>query len=77
MRIYENPQKTSENRLKAISFYNIGGVSETLSLNGEWDFAFFKRDIDVPDVITEWDKIEVPSCWQLKGYENPNYSNIN
>ena len=77
MRIYENPQKTSENRLKSISFYNIGGVSETLSLNGEWDFAFFGRDIDVPDVITEWDKIEVPSCWQLKGYENPNYSNIN
>ncbi len=77
MRIYENPQKTSENRLKAISFYNIGGVSETLSLNGEWDFAFFKRDIDVPDTITQWDKIEVPSCWQLKGYENPNYSNIN
>ena len=77
MRIYENPQKTSENRLKSISFYNIGGVSETLSLNGEWDFAFFKRDIDVPDTITQWDKSEVPSCWQLKGYENPNYSNIN
>lgn len=77
MRIYENPQKTSENRSKAISFYTVGGVSETVSLNGEWDFSFYKRDIDVPDVITEWDKIEVPSCWQLKGYENPNYSNIN
>ena len=77
MRIYENPQKTSENRLAPISFYNLGGVSENISLNGEWDFAFFKRDIDVPDTIKEWDKIEVPSCWQLKGYENPNYSNIN
>ena len=77
MRIYENPQKTSENRCKAISSYNLKGKSETISLNGEWDFVFFKRDIDVPEVITEWGKIEVPSCWQIKGYENPNYSNIN
>ena len=27
--------------------------------------------------IEKWDKIPVPSCWQLQGYENPNYTNIN
>ncbi|MBE6582370.1 MAG: glycoside hydrolase family 2 [Ruminococcaceae bacterium] len=46
-------------------------------LNGEWDFAFFARDIDVPDEIKSWDKIDVPSCWQARGYEAPHYTNSN
>lgn len=77
MRIYENPQKTSENRLPPRSYYIPGGISEYMSLNGTWNFAFFERDIDIPDTITAWDTIEVPSCWQLRGYEAPNYTNIN
>lgn len=77
MRIYENPLKTSENRNPARSYVIPSGVSEYTLLNGEWDFAYFSRDIDVPDTITDWDKIPVPSCWQLHGYENPNYTNIN
>ena len=47
------------------------------SLNGTWNFAFFLRDIDVPETITDWATIPVPSCWQLQGWENPNYTNIN
>lgn len=77
MRIYENPLKTSENRMPARSYYIPGGVSEYESLNGEWRFAYFDRDIDVPEKIVKWDTIPVPSCWQLLGYENPNYTNIN
>ena len=77
MRIYENPRKTSENRCPARSYYIPGGVSEYRLLNGEWKFAFFKRDYEVPEQIEQWDTIPVPSCWQLQGYENPNYSNIN
>ena len=77
MRIYENPEKTSENRLAPISYYIPGGISEYTLLNGDWQFAFFSRDIDVPETITQWDTIPVPSCWQLYGYENPNYSNTN
>ena len=76
-RIYENPQKTSENRRKPRSCYIPGGISEYMLLNGEWKFAYFSRDIDVPDQIEDWDTIPVPSCWQLFGYENPNYSNVN
>ena len=76
MRIYENPEKTSHNRLAPRSYYIPGGCSEHLDLNGTWQFAFFKRDIDVPEVIPAWDTIPVPSCWQLHGYENPNYSNV-
>lgn len=53
------------------------GISEYRLLNGEWDFAYFERDTDVPEVIENWDKITVPSCWQLCGYGHPNYTNIN
>lgn len=75
MRIYENPQKTSENRLKGRSWY-IPQNSKKINLNGLWDFAFFKNG-DIVGKIDKWDKTEVPSCWQLKGYEDPNYTNIN
>ena len=77
MRYYENILKTSENRLKPRSYYIPKGVSEYNLLNGEWNFAYFKRDIDVPEKIEKWDKTPVPSCWQLQGYEEPNYTNIN
>lgn len=77
MRIYENPEKTSENRKAPRSYYIPGGISEYTLLNGEWKFAYFPRDIDEPEEITQWDTIPVPSCWQLHGYENPNYTNIN
>ncbi len=76
MRVYENPRKTSENRIKTRSYYIPKGVAEQYLLNGEWRFAFFSRDIDVPEKIEKWDTIDVPSCWQLRGYENPNYTNV-
>lgn len=75
MRKYENPLKTSENRLKQRSWYIPEG-SEKCDLNGEWRFKYFENG-DKAGEITEWDNITVPSCWQLKGYENPNYTNIN
>lgn len=77
MRQYENLQQTSENRLKPRSYYIPKGVSEYQLLNGDWRFAYYKRDIDVPEVIEHWDTIKIPSCWQLLGYENPNYTNVN
>ena len=77
MRHYENPQVTSENRAAPRSCYIPGGNAEYLLLSGEWNFAYFSRDIDVPETIENWDTIPVPSCWQLHGYENPNYTNVN
>ena len=77
MRIYENPQITSENRCRSRSYYIPGGISEYHLLNGDWRFAFYGRDIDVPENIPIWSTIPVPSCWQLHGYGSPNYSNIN
>lgn len=76
MRFYENPKKTSENREKQRSYYIPKGNCEYVDLNGEWNFAFFENS-DLATEPEKWDKIEVPSCWQLKGYELPNYTNIN
>ncbi|MBE6715219.1 MAG: glycoside hydrolase family 2, partial [Ruminococcaceae bacterium] len=77
MRFFEDPQNTSKNRQKERCYYIPGGVSEYHSMNGEWRFAYFSRDIDVPEKVSEWNKISVPSCWQTEGFENPNYTNIN
>ncbi len=77
MRIYESVLKTSENRLPQRAYYIPKGKSEYKLLNGDWRFSYYKRDIDVPDLIDNWDTISVPSCWQALGYENPNYTNIN
>lgn len=46
-------------------------------LNGEWDFRYFARDLDCPAEITDWEKVQVPSCWQTTGYERPYYTNVN
>lgn len=77
MRIYENVGRTSENRLPPRSYYIPSGRSEYRLLNGQWRFKYYARDVDVPDTITDWDRITVPSCWQTQGFENPNYCNIN
>ncbi len=72
MRKYEDLKYISENREKQRAYYIPTGYT---LLNGEWDFKYFKCDF-LEDLDGVWDKIAVPSCWQLKGFENPNYSNV-
>lgn len=76
MRTYEQPEATSQNRMPARSYYIPEGKGALLSLNGIWNFAFFKNG-DYIDEITHWDTTPVPSCWETQGYEHPNYTNIN
>ena len=76
MRFYENVRKTSENRLPPRAYYIPGGEGERILLNGLWQFAFFENG-DFPEEPARWDTIPVPSCWQLQGYEHPNYTNVN
>lgn len=51
------------------------------SLNGSWDFLYFE-DGDCPeefclnDSTEGWDKLDVPSCWQMNGYDIPQYTNV-
>ena len=58
------------------SWYIPSGEAVCTTLNGVWKFAFFE-DGDVSDEIEFNNTIDVPSCWQARGYENPNYTNIN
>ena len=75
MRFYENPKKTSENRLPQRAYYIPENQGAYTLLNGDWRFHYYSRDIDLEEAITQWDTIDVPSCWQSRGYENPNYTN--
>ncbi|MBR3932348.1 MAG: glycoside hydrolase family 2 [Clostridia bacterium] len=74
MRKYEDINILSENRKKQRAYY-IPESGYTL-LNGIWDFKFYHCDFEEDYIEKNWDKIDVPSCWQLKGYENPNYANV-
>ncbi len=52
------------------------GNAKTRLLNGEWDFKYFGSATMLDLNPKDWDKIEVPSNWQLKGYGKPIYTNI-
>ncbi len=48
------------------------------SLNGEWNFHLAIKLADAPSdfyksKVNNWDQIEVPSNWELKGYDKPIY----
>ena len=52
------------------------GNERILSLNGVWRFRFFNSVLILDRSPSQWDNIEVPSNWQLKGYGRPIYTNI-
>ncbi len=52
-------------------------------LNGTWKFHYAENDQKVPGEFyqkqynaTEWDDIDVPSCWEMRGYGTPIYTNV-
>ena len=53
---------------------------KVVCLNGDWDFKFYERPAEVPEILdtenTEFDTIDVPACWQFRGYDKPFYINI-
>ena len=89
MKDWENPKVIARNREKPRS-RKINFLNENQryfkSLNGLWDFKyiediniyngdFHKLDF-VPALKDAWEKINIPSHWQLEGYGNPHYTNI-
>ncbi|MBO4383775.1 MAG: hypothetical protein J5847_06740, partial [Clostridia bacterium] len=56
------------------------GSEKVLCLNGDWDFRFYPRPAELPTVFDTdavvFDTIDVPSCWQFRGYDRPFYVNI-
>ncbi|MFA9396761.1 MAG: glycoside hydrolase family 2 TIM barrel-domain containing protein [Clostridiaceae bacterium] len=74
-----NPEIYEINRTKAHSILN---KKDLINLNGEWKFNFAKNYKEKIDEFyqedfdcSKWDNIEVPSHWQLKGYDYPQYTN--
>lgn len=53
---------------------------KVLCLNGMWDFLFCPNPAEIPDVLETdeavFDHLDVPSCWQFRGYDRPFYVNI-
>ena len=57
--------------------------AEKLSLDGMWKFLYLDapeyspKGFEGKDYDTEkWDSIEVPSCWQIKGYDRMHYTDV-
>lgn len=75
MRKYENLQCLQENRLKQRAYYIPENADAMIPLNGTWSFEFYERDFD--DECSASGEIDVPSCWQCRGYEKPYYTNVN
>lgn len=49
-----------------------------VSLNGEWNFAWYPKPADVPEMpngVRDWKKIDVPSNWEMRGHGIPIYTN--
>ncbi len=52
--------------------------ARVMSLNGMWNFKFAEKPADAPKdfynrKVKGWDKIQVPSNWEMKGYGIPIY----
>ena len=59
--------------------------ADYLSLNGIWKFDFADNPLERPGEdefwaddadVSAWDNIDVPSCWEMKGYDLPLYVNV-
>ncbi len=74
MRFYENLEHIKENRMPQRAYYIPENEGAYTLLNGIWNFKYYEADFLEEKDIEKWESTEVPSCWQLKGFGNPNYS---
>ena len=82
-RIYdyiENLSVFEENQEEGHAYYV---ADEHLSLNGQWRFFYANKPEEVPQDFflpnfkdSKWDKIDVPSNWEMKGYGDPIFRNV-
>lgn len=82
MKRWENPQLEQIGRREMrCSFYKES--AEHRSLNGQWKFLYLEAPELSPEGFFEkqledehWDNMDVPSVWQLKGYDNMHYTDV-
>ena len=90
-RDWENPAITQLNTLAAHPPFSSWRTAEAArqdsaspsrqSLNGRWQFSYFPQPEAVPESwigqdLPDAQSIEVPSNWQLAGYDTPIYTNV-
>ncbi len=51
-------------------------------LNGTWEFKYFEEGVlpagfEQPEYDGDFDELDVPSNWQMHGYDIPHYTNVN
>lgn len=73
--VYHDEATAIANQPEASQYYK--------SLNGNWKFNLVKKPADRPQDFystavndKSWNDIEVPSNWELKGYDIPIYTNV-
>ena len=67
----EDITKISENRLPQRAYYIPQNEGAYTLLNGKWNFSYYADGKN----LEKTGMIEVPSCWQLQGYDKPYYTN--
>ena len=86
-KFYEDPSTlhvgTMENRCYYVPLSGDGKERGRLLSGKEWDFAWYPCVEDVPADFSKADfsaagfaKLEVPSCWEAKGYGQKQYTNV-
>jgi beta-galactosidase len=73
---YQNAKSAYSKKRGTSPFYQ--------TLNGSWKFQYHRSIKDVAEGFYEenadvsaWDDLIVPSCWQVKGYDQLHYTNLN
>ncbi len=64
-----------QNRVESRAFFKSAHES-VISLDGTWRFRYYDAPGRMPERITDWDEIKVPSCWQLEGYDQMHYTDL-
>ncbi len=86
-KFYEDPHTLHVGTMENRCYYmpqSADGGARSQSLSGEdWRFAYFPNVESVPEDFPEADfassgfiPMEVPSCWQMKGFDQKQYTNI-
>lgn len=80
---WETEELLQIGRRPAHTDFKRGPESGSLSLNGHWKFLYLKAPEYAPEGFCEegfddssWDALEVPSCWQRKGYGQMHYTDV-
>lgn len=72
------PEVTGIGRLPAATYLHRPRV---LPLDGAWAFALRSSpegvsDDDLTGPVTGWERLEVPGCWTMQGFDRPQYTNV-